>query len=138
MKVLFLDVDGVLNTHNSMSLYSLSKTRVKRLAGIAKETGCSIVVSSTWRRDSVALFKLKRTLNYHDVRIHDVTPYLGTIRGKEIAEWLTNNPDVTIYAIVDDDSDMLEEQKPNLFLTTMEDGLTEGIANKIKEHLKGL
>lgn len=135
MKVLFLDVDGVLNTHNSMSLYSLSKTRVKRLAEIVKETGCSIVVSSTWRRDSVAFFKLKRALSYHDVHIHDVTPYLGTIRGKEIADWLTWNDDVTTYAIVDDDSDMLEEQKPNLFLTTMEDGLTEDIANKIKEHL---
>lgn len=33
-----------------------------------------------------------------------------TLRGEEIKEWLDKHPEVTDYAILDDDSDMLEEQ----------------------------
>jgi hypothetical protein len=32
------------------------------------------------------------------------------IRGEEIKAWLHQHPEVTRYAIVDDDSDMLPEQ----------------------------
>jgi hypothetical protein len=33
-----------------------------------------------------------------------------TLRGQEIQEWLDNHPEVEDYAILDDDSDMLDEQ----------------------------
>ena len=57
------------------------------------------------------------------------------VRGHEIQEWLDKHPEVTRYAILDDDSDMLPEQMPNFFKTTFQNGLIEDIAKKVTEHL---
>jgi hypothetical protein len=57
-------------------------------------------------------------------------------RGKEIKAWLEAHPDVTRYAIVDDDNDMLPEQQEHYFKTSYyEDGITEKIGAEITEHL---
>lgn len=38
-------------------------------------------------------------------------------------------------SILDDDSDMLEEQMPNFFRTSWQEGITEEIAKRVTEHL---
>lgn len=51
MKILFLDIDGVLNTHRRMSngYCSIDNRRMVILNGILKDTGASLVISSAWR-----------------------------------------------------------------------------------------
>jgi hypothetical protein len=48
---------------------------------------------------------------------------VGSVRGKEIDRWLKDHPEVEQYCIVDDDSDMLEEQMPYFVKTTYKEGL---------------
>lgn len=59
-----------------------------------------------------------------------------TTRGREIAKWLSEHLEVTKYAILDDGSDFLPEQKPVHFKTTWEKGLTEEIAQEVIKYLK--
>lgn len=135
MKILFLDVDGVLNTYSSGGLYTLKKSCLKRLQRIVEETGCKIVLSSTWRKDEYALRRLKRVLKYRNISIMSCTPVLhNSIRGLEIAMWLNSN-NVSTYAIVDDDSDMEDWQLPHFFQTDPKYGLTDTITHRIIQHL---
>ncbi len=46
-------------------------------------------------------------------------------RGEEIKHWLENNKHVERFVIIDDDSDMLEEQRIFFVKTTPEFGLTK-------------
>jgi len=138
MKILFLDVDGVLNSYKTGGMYALKKNCLRRLQKIVEETGCEIVLSSTWRKDEYALRRLKRVLAYRGVKIKDTTPNLGGIRGGEINWWFEMNnlkPITFRYAIVDDDSDMLDEQLPHFFQTDPEYGLTDTITYRIIHHL---
>ena len=68
-----------------------------------------------------------------------MTPRLGTKRGIEIKKWLSDNPEVTDFVILDDDSDMEEYNETNLVQTNFyEGGLLEKHKDKIKEilHIK--
>jgi len=47
--VLFLDVDGVLNTSQMPGRHALHPKLLKRLAAVVHATGCEIVLSTTWR-----------------------------------------------------------------------------------------
>lgn len=52
MKVLFLDIDGVLNGHewdDEAKSCNVRRECVKHLNRVVRETGCVIVVSSAWR-----------------------------------------------------------------------------------------
>lgn len=47
MKIIFLDIDGVLNYENSKS--KVEEEKVKLLKEIVDKTGAEIVLSSDWR-----------------------------------------------------------------------------------------
>lgn len=53
MKLIFLDIDGVLNDHEPLSnrvmCGKLHESKVRRLNLLIQETGASIVLSSAWR-----------------------------------------------------------------------------------------
>lgn len=49
-------------------------------------------------------------LGFNDNIYVGITKTRRTLRGTEIQEWLNEHPDVTNYAILDDDADMLPEQ----------------------------
>lgn len=132
MKVLFLDIDGVLNSHRSVvalngyphdvtpaGLAQFDMIAVSLLRGLCKAGGIKVVLSSTWRLDK-DWERIGPTLG---LPIIDRTPILWGARGKEIASWLDDKP-VERYAILDDDSDMLPEQTPYFVKTQHEDGLT--------------
>lgn len=140
MKVIFLDIDGVLNSGDNMrALYRLKinhgigETRdqhgqlfdercVNFLDCIVRETGANIVISSTWR--AAGLLKMKRMWGDRGLpgEVIDITPrvvspemvekyyQVGADRGYEIQQWLEDHPEVTDYVIIDDDSDMLSHQ----------------------------
>ena len=95
---------------------------MKLIRKLCEETDCKVVLSSTWRilatpQDIVAFEK------FLGVEIIGETPQKDGIRGEEIKEWIDKNrPEV--YAIVDDDSDMLPEQRDAFVQTTHRDGLS--------------
>lgn len=136
MKVLFLDIDGVLNsigwakrrvrpptfgqmpTWQKLSEDCLDPDAIERLNRIVERTGCAVVLSSTWRKGE-PLTRMTRMLRYRGFRhrLFGATPHLcdetdtGSIinrqRGCEIQEWLRMSQGaVTAYAVLDDDSDM--------------------------------
>ncbi len=52
MKVLFLDIDGVLNGHewdDEAKSCNIRRECVKHLNRVVRETGCRVVLSSAWR-----------------------------------------------------------------------------------------
>lgn len=136
MKILFLDIDGVVNNaHASSSIdgWPIERFSAFLIGRIVEATGCKVVLSSSWRHSPEGCVVVEKKV----VRLFDKTgDGRGLVsRGSEIKEWLIAHPEVARYAILDDNSDMLTEQMPNFFQTTWEQGLTEDIANKVIEHL---
>lgn len=137
MKVLFLDVDGVLNRLDSPSMFSLGKSKVRRFCNLVKELDLTVVLSSYWRLYGPCEEHLIKTLRYRGVKIHSNTEYFRSSnlskdqRGREIQHWLDNNP-VSQYVILDDTWDFLEEQRPRVVLCDGEIGLTDEDVEKIR------
>ena len=133
IKVIFLDVDGVLNMSTSGGgLYTLNDKRIKLLETIIIETGAKIVLSSTWRTCSIAYKKLCRKLQYRSIRIFSCTPIIDKYeRGLEISRWLENNDYVENYVIIDDnDWNISCHHNDHFVLTDERVGLTIDDVNK--------
>lgn len=117
-KVIFLDVDGVLNNLDwAKKMLDEDGTRVFRdnllerralllLKRLVDSTGAKIVVSSAWRRIPSAYKDLLSQLEQHGIQVFDQTPYVGGERGNDITAWFNRHPGRYTYAILDDDSDM--------------------------------
>ena len=135
MKVLFLDIDGVINCKTSnfkTDLWPLDRYMAFLVGKIEMYTDCKVVLSSSWRKHPEGVAIVEKSLA---IKLFDITGNEGKIRGDEIQAWLERHPEVTRYAILDDDSDMLESQLPNFFQTKWETGLTDEIAEKVISHL---
>lgn len=156
VKVIFLDIDGVLN--NSKHLTELMELlgrkqyfsiinqihetpfdyrSCKLLQELIKETEAEIVLSSTWRLNDNGIEIIEQ---YAGISIRDTTPVLNTIRGEEIKQYLDNHQEITEYIILDDDTDMLKEQMGHLVKVNNRIGFTiteyiqcRNILNNIKE-----
>ena len=144
MKVIFLDIDGVLNSENDLlkadGESEIFDRPLKLLKELVDTTKAKIVISSTWRigcaksgRESYygqVLFKTltDRLAEYH-MEVYDITPVInkpGVKRGDEIRAWLENTTDnVESFVILDDDNDMCEFTGTNLVQTSMKTGLLE-------------
>lgn len=150
MKVVFLDIDGVLNTGRMMRKTGRQQPfdpeAITALNHILTETDAKIVVSSAWRINR-SLKELEEILMLEGVvprRVIGKTEWLrygdriefqpgqymykSDERYKEIAEWIDRHPTVTKWAVIDDDDDAGPE---NLFQTDFEVGLTLDMAKKI-------
>jgi hypothetical protein len=155
MKIIFLDIDGVLNCETGyksgecnyvewkwddgtddhhQSFYSKSKELLNKLID---ETGAKIVISSTWRSSGIEFMRKVWELEGMKGEIIGITPnFRGDIdgytipRGCEIDYYVRNDLDfghinwskekqqeymdksgVENYIIIDDDSDMLYNQR---------------------------
>ncbi len=136
-KILFLDVDGVLNSKQTFSalkegdVFPIDPYKAFMVGKIQLDTGCEVVLSSSWRHSEKGV----KQVNKRVVKLLDCTPSsLDAVRGWEIRTWLKDHPKVTRYAILDDESfDMLYEQP--LFKTSWEEGLTEEIAKNVTDYL---
>jgi hypothetical protein len=132
--ILFLDVDGVLN---SEAIFASRKhgpapicpERCARLLRMVDDIGCRIVLSSSWRGIPSLERKLRAAGILRRAHKHWKTPHLldadESRRGREIALWLSRHPEVTRYAIVDDESDILPEQMPHFVKTSFKTGLLD-------------
>lgn len=115
MKVIFLDVDGVLNDQMFLHLYTnteIDEARVARLAEIIKATDAVIVLSSSWRVLSEELDKtdmwvydqLVNALYKYNLTIYDCTPVINMNRPLEIKTWLDDHKgQIDSFVSLDDD-----------------------------------
>lgn len=148
MKLIFLDIDGVLNSTQSAYFYNRQHKRISmesRLCPIAMSNlayiletypEAYIVVSSSWRKSRTVKQLGKILADYDSIqasRIIDKTPLnleLGSeVRGRQIKAWFTENPGlsskVTHFVIFDDDGDMEDYVgTPNFIQTSSRNGLT--------------
>lgn len=131
MRVLFLDVDGVLNsikTKVATGGYPTELTHreqfdwmaIRLLQRLCNSSGVQVVLSSAWRLH----YDYKDVAKAFDLPIIDRTPSLLGCRGNEIKHWLDNHVECTHYAILDDDPDMLPEQKTQFVQTSAYEGMT--------------
>ena len=162
-KIIFLDIDGVLNheqwfcwrhynINNGTNLKEIYKSQgytdresfllsmidersVANLNHIIKMTDAEIVLSSSWRsnsdddnKETNNILKIKGLIK----EFFDVTPYCGKKRGGEIEQWLKQQDDeyVINYVIIDDDADVLDNQKDNFVNVDSFVGLTWHDAEK--------
>jgi len=127
MKVIFLDIDGVLNTIETFKqikdLYKetgkrkieIDEFRIKYLREIVVETKAKIVLSSSWRiffkkennqilPNSSKGEELINILKKYELTIFDITPYdKNRYRQNEIEEYLSTH-DISSFVVIDDDS----------------------------------
>ena len=127
MKVIFLDIDGVLN--DAFTIQSLlddmpTKDHLDCLKAIVDTTGAEIVLSSTWRLFPSARNDVRNSLDKVGLKFIDKTKELMKGRGAEIQEWLDRHPEVDKFVILDDDDSDIKPFFPkNIVKTTMYHGL---------------
>lgn len=144
MKVLFLDIDGVVNCETTSQRHrgfiGIDPYMAFLVGKIVMYTDCKVVLSSSWRCSEDGIEEVKAQV----CELFDTTPILGRPhgagmeyceRGREINVWLEEHPEVTRYAILDDENDMLPEQQENFFKTSWSTGITEEIMNDVITHL---
>jgi hypothetical protein len=149
MKLIFLDIDGVLVTHDSMTdegycekhhLHRFQKSCVQELNRLIKLTGAQVVISATCRKhkDWVGT---QQHIEDEGVRCDIVgrTPSLpDRIRGHEIQAWIDDWPyraHLESFVILDDDSDM-DYLMSQLVLTSLDGGLQSHHVTKAFQILK--
>ena len=130
MNIVFLDIDGVLNSmpyfksikgHRNRTYNEIDESRLPFLQRIIKENNAHIVLSSTWRdldneqnQECYAMWEyLVNTLAKYDLKIMSKTPIIEQIRPLEIRTWLGNRIDkdeIKWISIEDDwDEELYEE-----------------------------
>lgn len=131
MKVIFLDFDGVLNSSASFKMHARKRRKLmekdpeaakqyhinEHLCEVCasnfqyildKCPDAKIVISSAWR-NLYELDWLKEKLASYGIDSSKVIDKTGQVvrgftyaRGEEIGEWLSEHPEVTHFAIIDD------------------------------------
>lgn len=119
MKVIFLDIDGVLNSkaydaqRNLNEQTDIDETRLPLVKKIVDQTGAKIVLSSTWREhwsvdpqlcDNDGDY-INKTFAMSGLKIYDKTPRLGITaeRPDEIRAWLNSTTEtIESFVIIDD------------------------------------
>lgn len=142
-KVIFLDVDGVLNSHNEVmrvyketgkkgGLLGTYDIHLKELQKLVKETDAKIVMSSTWRSN----------FNNHDIHfekhitekfkklgleVSDITTLKYMDRGLQINLWLEEHPEVKKFVVLDDETYDIEPHISwgHIIKTSTKEGLQE-------------
>lgn len=136
MKVIFLDIDGVLNHMNTTErvgpYVGIDATLLARFQSLLGQLpDVKVVLSSTWRK-----FPELKAAVEEVILIHDVTPDVRGTRGVQIRTWLAFHPEVERFAIIDDDRDM--DGLDCCFFTDNEwrAGLTQEIADEVLRHFQ--
>lgn len=153
MRVLFLDIDGVLNHHGVYQECSKRKgktipcdwvdpTRVALLNEICERTGAVVVISSSWREylggwPTVQEVLVQRGFTGqvvdHTIMLRDRMRlnWLSGTRWDEINYWLTWHPEVTQWVVLEDA--LIDGIPPErLIHTNLTTGLTrEGVERAV-------
>lgn len=159
MNIIFLDIDGVLNTQNSINmqlsenkgrynedisafLYDFDQEAVGNLKDLIKDSNGKIVITSNWRLNEVLMEELLDQFDKNDISreiIIGQTPDLQSevtdnLRANEIKEWLSAFQDeINSFVIIDDIDDMGEYTDTNLAICDKHDGFTGKVKKKAIE-----
>ena len=128
-RIIFLDIDGVLNTKDWVQNKSawVEENKLRLLAYLCEITGAKIVLSTSWRETLIepdvigkesAFYKAAQLFKEYNLEILDITPRLQT-REQEIMSWINDNK-IKSWVIFDDK----ELDIPNLVRTDNTVGLT--------------
>jgi hypothetical protein len=123
--VLFLDIDGVLNSIPFLRQIGpfgvgIDPECMKHLKSIIKATGAKIVLTSSWREHwekepekcDTAGLEINRIFASFWLSVFDKTNSFGTSRECQIEEWLLDHPEADSFAVIDDmalDSDLVRD-----------------------------
>lgn len=149
MKVIFLDIDGVLNytdwyddDRNPGNLdgqeSDLDPLCVDRIIKICNDTGAKVVISSDWRISwygtQLRLGRMGLDENFvidkTPERIWIMVPGYDHSRGAEINDWLSSHPECDNYVIIDDRTDFKDNQMGNFIHINHKIGLTDENMNQ--------
>lgn len=117
MRVIFLDIDGVLNSARYDKIRTenqgnIDETRLHLLAELVEQTDAKIVLTSSWRKhwekdirkcDAIGR-ELTATFAKYGLSIYDKTAACAaqSDRPAEIRAWLSGRDDVDAFVILDD------------------------------------
>ena len=162
MKVLFLDIDGVLNGHeydDEAASCNIRRELVKILNRVITETGCKIVLSSAWRYMILGGQMTEQGFGYM-LRTHGLICRGGSMnlivghtreddpsvdpkdlredeRAMQIKDWLAwrsqFTPPVIAFATVDDEEQGFAKHGIPAVITDGKTGLTEADADRLIE-----
>lgn len=116
MKLIFLDIDGVLNCQNSrtkcMGFIGIDDDKVKRLKQIVDATDAKIILCSSWKNGWEPVFKdeqredghyIDRKMKRQGLKIINKTDDKGSDRGAGIKKFLENFKSVDSWIVLDDE-----------------------------------
>ena len=152
MKIVFLDIDGCLNSHDyymsdrcTGNLHGqegdIDPLCAERINKICHETGAKIVLSSDWRInwpyciDRIERGGVEKGLIIDKTPEHGWIEHCGkdfldyTSRGSEIEDWLFNHSECEGYVIIDDRKDFMENQQSNFVHVNPMRGLDDDDVN---------
>lgn len=142
MKIIFLDMDGVMNSQASAkrfkTFHKCQPESVDALNMIIDATGAKIVISSTWR-EAYGLDFVRGFLESAGVQrysVIDATPVIRTKefaseRGVEINDWLSRQTEKPYsFVILDDDAWDMSPNQARFVKTDMQIGLNQTDALK--------
>jgi hypothetical protein len=141
MKVLFLDIDGVLNCESTkekigerggifVAMHGLDARLVKRLKDwLALHPDVKVVISSTWRLDERMLEIVAETILFIDI-----TQTMAN-RQTEIIDWLQRHEGVTHFAILDDIAQFNANFRHHFVQTSYVHGLRDKDLRRIEDIL---
>ena len=147
MKIIFLDIDGVMNSevyHKTLNTKKKGWRRfnpeaVKMITKLVEEFDAKIVISSLWRfavkKELATELKASNLVNF----LHPdwKTPIIEPgHRGKEVKMWLDEHPDIKEFIILDDDNDILEEHRSRFVRTDYYEGMQAEHYYKAREILE--
>ena len=126
MKVLFLGIDGVINTFpNPSTVGDFNKKACAQLNRLLEaENDLKIVISSSWR--VYGLDAVKDILEHNGISSEAVIGCTGDIKAtimEEIEDWLDQNTDITTFVILDNEKNF-GNLSPHLVRTNSFTGIT--------------
>lgn len=144
MKVLFLDIDGVVCLHkdkdwdNEEEIFDAACCR--KLQEIVSATGCKLVLSSSWRLFPESIRSMFRQLKPFGITRENFlgrTPLRGE-RGDEIMAYLKKRPQIETFVALDDERFYSRAfPQDRLILTKPESGITESVKEACIRKLNG-
>ena len=116
MKIIFLDIDGVLNSvrydrQRTIDQGNIDETRLQLIKKLVDSTEARIVLSSSWRKhwekDISKCDAIGRDINEvfakYQLAIYDKTECLpSNDRAEEIRKWLNRQGNIEAFVIFDD------------------------------------
>lgn len=142
-KVIFLDIDGVINIIREDSGFDeygqlFNQRCVDNLKKIIDSTNAQIVISSTWKDSGLTI--MKEMWDYRELpgKVIDITPSAQEVveagieefydlvsRGSEISLWISKNNFKGKYIILDDVRDFTTDQLPHFIKTNADIGISD-------------